>query len=695
MDNVHPLFRLGAEVVIKYSSPPGLIPVRIYLRGWVASYPVYDRMHSVGASGTLEVKLVCAPNNLRIYVGGKFEHELDPGQINYSSEDSPHYWVDLYAALPYNPTEPGPGWREASNEWESWRAYPGTALPHIREVAYYELGKSSQPPFFTAFVQAYEIVGELKTDGPAPEPEPEPEPEVGGNGSSVEEAISVVKLPYKREFGVAPFEVLWFKVQIAVSGDYEFTTASPVDVPDPSRPDTQMTLYASDGTLLDENDDADPDNRDYRSRIVALGLSAGTYYIGIAGSGAVTGDGFELLPDGSVLPDNVTMEVLEYVPPPPPPPPPLTQITLPYREDFPMQEGEYVYWYEFTVPSGMYKIDTGKSAYPGDNDTVMALYDSDGMVVANSYEPGNGDYRDLIETQLSAGTYRLGLAQNGAYFYSGFEVDSNYRLAGGVVLEVKELLEGDGSSREAALWAKPLPFRQDFTAPAASAVLWYEVEFEYGQDAYTIDTKTHSGASVDTFLALFDGAGNLVAKNDSFGTSSPDARAKLTVYGIGGKHYVALGGAGCDASDGFGVQAGASGAPAGTVLEINQDAVAVPSATTLPTGTRSFPDGAHGVQWFKAENTSYYAQGFQLRSMDVSQAGTFVRIALYGSNGRLIDQSLVGVPGDGREYLLRTVSRGTYYIAVAGEGAEFFNGFEAIAPNPLLPGAAMEFNGAW
>lgn len=357
-----------------------------------------------------------------------------------------------------------------------------------------------------------------------------------------------------------------------------------------------------------------------------------------------------------------------------------------------MQEGEYVYWYEFTVPAGLYKIDTGKSAYPGGNDTVMALYDSDGMIAARSYEPGSGDYRDVIEAQLSAGTYRLALAQSGANFYSGFEVDSRYRLAGGVVLEVKELLEGDGSSREAALWAKPLPFRQDFTAPAASAVLWYEVEFEYGQDAYTIDTRAHSDASVDTFLALFDGAGNLVAKNDSFGAASPDPRAKLTVYGIGGKHYVALGGAGCDASDGFDVQAGASGAPAGTALEISQDAVAVPSATTLPTGTRSFPDGAHGVQWFKAENTSYYAQGFQFRSMDVSQAGTFVRIALYGSNGRLIDQSLVGVPGDGREYLLRTVSRGTYYIAVAGEGAEFFDGFEVIAPNPLLPGAAMEFN---
>lgn len=682
-------FRNGVRFDLYYSSPGAPVLVNLQLPHLPQPRQIYSALHAVGADGELLVQVLCSPVSLAVFVAGKQVHEEDPNR--FVTDGVRYYWEGLWAEAPYNVFAPSAGrWEPVDADEYEHKAW-SDEVPHIREIRLYPAERINNN-FFTDFVAAYERPGDAAAPPVDPDPEPEvPEPEVGGDGSSVEEAISVVKLPYKREFGAAPFEALWFKVQIAVSGDYEFTTASPVDVPDPSRPDTQMTLYASDGTLLDENDDADPDNRDYRSRIVALGLSAGTYYIGIAGSGAVTGDGFELLPDGSVLPDDVTMEVLEYVPPPPPPPPPLTQITLPYREDFPMQEGEYVYWYEFTVPAGLYKIDTGKSAYPSGNNTVMALYDSDGMVVANSYEPGSGDYRDLIETQLSAGTYRLGLAQNGAYFYSGFEVDSRYRLAGGVVLEVKEWLEGDGSSREDALWAKPLPFRQDFTDPAASAVLWYEVEFEYGEGPCTIDTKTHSGASVDTFLALFDGAGNLVAKNDSFGAASPDPRAKLTVYGIGGKHYVALGGAGCDASDGFDVHAGASGAPAGTVLEITQAYAVAPSTTPLSTGTRSFPDGADGVQWFKGENTSYYAQDWQLRSMETAQAGTFVRMALYGSDGRLLSQSLVALPGDGREYLLRNVARGTYYVAVAGEGAEFFDGFEVIAPNPLLPGAAMQF----
>lgn len=313
MEPAHPLFQDGAEIVVKYSSPPGLIPIRIYLKGWIATLPVYDRMHPVGASGALEVRLVCAPNNLKVYVGDNLEHEVDPGQITYSDEVNPHYWVDLHAALPYNPSEPGPGWREVSDQWNSWRVYPSTALPHIREVAYYGLSARPQEPFFTAFVRAYEIAGEGSGAVSPPPPPPPPTDDLSGDTVVTIDVpsaspIPIESLPFRAIFSYAlgaPEEAPPTFVVILDAGTYKFSTALS---PGREEHDTQIALISiAEGTVYVNDDISDGSPYDRRSEIT-MALPAGGYAVAVGTSGMIFGadgslnsSGATQIPPGAVL----------------------------------------------------------------------------------------------------------------------------------------------------------------------------------------------------------------------------------------------------------------------------------------------------------------------------------------------------------------------------------------------------------
>lgn len=588
----------------------------------------------------------------------------------------------MQAEAPYNhqrptegewvPADDGDGFVGRSNE-----------IPHIREIRLFH-AKAAAGNFFTDYVLAYERLVPLAAP---PDPEPEPEPGAGGNGSSVNDAIYAADLPFNLSIAKPVTPVMWVKARLPAAGDYEFTTATPVDVADPSGPDTFLALYDSQGVVLDTNDDADPSSRDYRSRIVRQGMSAGNYFVAITGYGANAMDGFDI-EVGDVLPGDVNFAVLAYVPPPPPP---LTKITLPYREDFPLTKGELLYWYEVDLPAGFYAFDTGESLHPQDNDTSMAIYSADGKLLNYSSDIGNGDYRDkLIFAVSEAGTFRMVLCTNGASYWDDFGVEPREPLNGGVVLQVYELQAGNGSSHQEPMWAKPVPYRVEIAAPAELPVLWYEVDLEHGPALTIFSTKATADEQADTFLALFNEHGDLIAKNDTSSVLLNDPRARLALEYIGGKYFVALGGAGCDASDGFTVTPGGA-IPVGTVLEVEQKGYAEPDAVPF-VSPKSFPSGGPALSWYRVEKTNSSRVSYRFTTNSATPNGASVRMALYGEWGNFIMQSSKPSDDDGRESLAYFPSQGVYYLAVAGQGAEFAPQFEVNAIHPLTAGTSVNLS---
>lgn len=665
----------GVLLELHYVSPDPDVLVHIFfLRNQDENVTVFKGRLAVGSNRELVVQIICEPNSIAVIAGKARVFEGDPNLL--FPFGSGRYWMHLVAEAPYPFSRPSQGAWVPSESGSGFNAWSDETA-HIREIRLFH-AQAAANNFFTGYVLSYERLMTLKP----PVPEPEPEPGEGGDGSSVSDAIYAGNLPFNLSVAQPVAPIMWIKVQIAARGNYEFTTATPVVVDDPSSPDTFLALYASNGVVIDTNDDADADFSDFRSRIVMEGLEAGTYFVAITGYGASARDGFDMEVDGD-MPEDVNFAVLAYVPPPPPP---LTKITLPYHQAF-NEESAPVHWYEVELEAGLYAFDTSASLSPTQNDTALGLFRENGDLYAEGNAPGSGDYRDTILMELDAGVYRLALSSYGVRFSNGFKAKSITPLAAGAVLKVFAVVPGTGSAHDDARWIKELPFREEFNEPAPYPVVWYEVEVGISEDYIGFNTAATPDEQADTFLALFDSEGQLIAQNDD----SSGLRAKIVRSSFWGKHYLALGGAGCTASDGFQVTTGNGGIPQGAVLEVSsfyaEKPVAVP-ITQFPY-VASFPDGGEPVHWYQVEYTGWYSTEYQFHPGDGVADDLGWRVAMYSNSGTLLKESGLIREGSLNEYMYHVVSRGTYFIAICGQGATFGPAFEVNAPNRIEPGVEV------
>ncbi|ADU36228.1 DVUA0089 family protein [Variovorax paradoxus] len=150
------------------------------------------------------------------------------------------------------------------------------------------------PPFWTGFVNSYEVGGAAA----APPP---PDPEPGEPGESHTNPIDV-DVPFELPLPALDGTPVWLRITPG-SGNWKFSTATS---PDPEIFDTFLALYDSFGNLIASNEDINSGGSDYRSEIIET-LVAGTYFLVIStfeGSAdndwAVTG-GTTNVPEGAVL----------------------------------------------------------------------------------------------------------------------------------------------------------------------------------------------------------------------------------------------------------------------------------------------------------------------------------------------------------------------------------------------------------
>ena len=191
-------------------------------------------------------------------------------------------------------------------------------------------------------------------------------------------ATSIV-LPSSNPGTLTASTIDWYTFNYSGSGAFSIATED-VSLSDP---DTEIALYSNTGTLIAQNDDADPSHFNFMSYL-GIGdgtLSSGDYYIAVGGFDSHFANGFNAFSSSGRTGDYL-LNLSAIVPPV------ATPVTLPGINDVTtvtdtLADSE-VSWYSFVYEGNILGIDTLGSNLSPDNDTVIGLYDALGGLVASN-----------------------------------------------------------------------------------------------------------------------------------------------------------------------------------------------------------------------------------------------------------------------------------------------------------------------
>ena len=124
---------------------------------------------------------------------------------------------------------------------------------------------------------------------------------------------------------------------------------------------------------------------------------------------------------------------------------------------------------------------------------------------------------------------------------------------------------GGGSSPGTAIEIESTPFA--ITLPGLDGTpIWYRVELEAGD--WKFSTADSPNGGFDTYLALFDDGGAVVATNEDIDAPGENYRSEIIASLASGAYYLALSTYMGGANDGFTLTAGTVVVPSGTVLKV-------------------------------------------------------------------------------------------------------------------------------
>ncbi|QZD90472.1 M10 family metallopeptidase C-terminal domain-containing protein [Qipengyuania aurantiaca] len=186
-------------------------------------------------------------------------------------------------------------------------------------------------------------------------------------------------------------------------------------------------------------------------------------------------------------------------------------------------------WFAVELVAGSsYQFATTAGATGSIGDTVLALYDADGNLVAGNDDSNNGAFSTLLHTAEAGGTYYVAVlgyqGDRGSYEVSMNEIDLNDAFAAGV----------DTAGTIAA--GETILTQLDYAGDSD----WFAFDIALGQ-AISFSTAAGTGAAAnDTVITIYDAAGNALLTNDDNGTdlySFVDFAAEAT-----GTYYVEVSG---------------------------------------------------------------------------------------------------------------------------------------------------------
>ncbi len=354
---------------------------------------------------------------------------------------------------------------------------------------------------------------------------------------------------------------------------------------------------------------------------------------------------------------------------------------------------------EITTAFAEFEIDTFLSDY----DSEFVLYDADGVILEESIftspiPPGvNGSslrFEPGLATGLPQGSYFIGIGGFDTTFANGFNTAPapSPTPFGNAILTY-----GDGTSSTSS---SPI-------ATAADTVQWFS--FDVGEvlgvppenpidlgdvEGFSFIGTINSpiGDDVDTEIALFDDAGNLISTNDdAFGGSV--FQSLLNTRNQAGTYYLAVSGFNAAFSDGFQVAPGVQG-----IGEFQLDFTAADGTPGIATGflggatdnlfwyTFEVPEVNVGTAPTEFESLGEIALEGELFTLDSlgsisGIAGSLdTEMALFAADGTLVltnDDSATS--GDFTSAIsLDTLAAGTYYLNLTTWDSRFADSFLAI-----------------
>ncbi len=272
----------------------------------------------------------------------------------------------------------------------------------------------------------------------------------------------------------------------------------------PDSTDTEIALFNAEGILLGQNDDIDPPNR--HSELVFDNLSAGTYYLAVAGFNTSFSDGFLVQQiSNSFTPGDVNVNVStaevpiiqqSFV---------LAGTSFSTSFDYESQPGSVDFFeieYDGVSPI---TIDTNGSVF----DTELGLYDAQGLIIATDDDGGFGLQSQLTcLSDLPAGTYYLALGGFNTDFQDNFAVTTNSTLGGFANVNINSETPATVGS---FITTGPGYVETDTRAINPHEFFFFNLQVNESSHL-TIDTNLTS--EVDTHIALFNTSGDLITENN-------------------------------------------------------------------------------------------------------------------------------------------------------------------------------------
>lgn len=459
---------------------------------------------------------------------------------------------------------------------------------------------------------------------------------------------------------------------------------------------TELAIYNDLGNIVAHNDNATATNL---SRVAMTNAAAGTYYIAVTGNDSVFGN-FYAASNRSTAAGTINLNTLR-------PPTTLASVaTSPGISATNPLAPASVNWFQLNHGGGALTLDTYGNEVTG-GDTVLGLYDALGTLVtsndsnaADNLITNESPVSRISNTNLAAGTYFVAVTGHNAVFTSDYSVTTTSTRTGSTRLNINN------------------PFTPTPTIPSTVGTVtlgspgaatltggdtaWFTLNHPGG----TLSLDTVGSAVIDTELAIYNSAGNLVSFNDNIGGTNTYSRAGLFST-TADTFYVAIGAQSSVFGNGFLVSNRSTTAGG---LTLNVSIPAPPPGVVVPAANSStFTGSVTGteVDWF---SLNWPGGNLTLDTIGTSFApDNDTEIGLYDVFGNLIESD----DDDGPD-LLSLIARtnlapGTYFIAVTGYNAAFgstsfgvtttgehFGDYRLNVNFAVLPnGTWNDANGAW
>jgi PGF-pre-PGF domain-containing protein len=268
--------------------------------------------------------------------------------------------------------------------------------------------------------------------------------------------------------------------------------------------DTFLTLYNSSGKILDYNDDS---NAYYTSRIVWRCNSTGTYYISVYNNLVGNGTDYSL----SVRELNASD---------------ITDIDLNNVTNHSFPSGKSIMFFSFNVTNNTYVINA--TNLTSSLDTYIVLYDENFTFLRQGDDHFVNLQRNInpiITTYLPSGKYYIAVSDWGLTVGS-FNVSVTNLPANGDY----DIYEPDNNF-ENATFINDTRFNQtNHTFYYLGESDFVKVNLTEGR-TYIFYAENTSSRLVDTYIRIYDSAGNLVAYNDDIGDGCTEKNVSQGIFG--------------------------------------------------------------------------------------------------------------------------------------------------------------------